>query len=171
MGKVRAIKLTALDELTAKLIQRLPRNHRLQNFRSDIPAWLEETDRSVTTAKCNKFARSAHILRNFGIHTEVTFTTYHRTLIQSCGKTKHNAQAAHNEAKILHFTRNPLPIGDIIHAMINSRNNRDNTDMVAALRASEHIAGDLLEINRICTWVYWTAMQQLKKLAEKLPKE
>ena len=101
MGILTAIRVTALDELTPKLIQRLPRNHRLQNFRSDIPDWLEEIDKSVTKAKCNRFARSDHILRNFGIHTE---TDSHSVMWEG----QANAQAAHTEAKILHFTRNPV---------------------------------------------------------------
>jgi hypothetical protein len=33
-------------------------------------------------------------------------------------------------------------------------------DMLAALRARVSITADLLEIDRICTWVNWTAMQQ-----------
>ena len=80
MGNLRAIRAGALNSLTDGLIQRLPLHHRLQNFRSDIPAWLEEINNSVTTAKCNKFQRSEHILTNFGIHTEVTLTTYHTKL-------------------------------------------------------------------------------------------
>jgi len=42
--------------------------------------------------------------------------------------------------------------------------------MLEALRARENITPDLLEIDRISTWVYWTAIQEQKKLAEKLPK-
>ncbi len=159
MGKLTSVRTDSTDDLTAKLIQRLPRNHRLHNFSSDIRAWLEEVDKSSTRAKCNKLQRSAYILSNFGIHTESTLQTYRRELVQSCGKAKPNAQAAHNDAKILHLTRNPFPIGDLIQDLMQSRKIGGNTDMLAALRARESIAADLLLTDRICTWIYWTAMQ------------
>lgn len=171
MGNLTKIRTNALDALTEGMIQRLPLSHRLQNFRSDIPAWLEKINNSVTSARCNKFQRSEHILRNFGIHAEVTLTTYLTKLNQSCGNPRPNAMADHVvEAKILHLTRNPFPLEDLIHAAINSNTRRNNDDMVATLRARSSIRADLLFIDRICTWIYWTAMQQKKTAAEKLPK-
>jgi len=70
----------------------------------------------------------------------------------------------YNDAKILHLihlsTRNPFPIGEMIHAWITSHRLGGTPDMRAALRARESITADLQEIDRICTWVYWTAMQE-----------
>jgi len=92
--------------------------------------------------------------------TRVTLhSKYRRKLIQSCGKAKPNAQAAHNDAKRLHLTRNACPIGEMIQAAFKSANG-GMADMLAALRARVSITADLLEIDRICTWVNWTAMQQ-----------
>jgi hypothetical protein len=39
------IRVDATDDLTDQLIQRLPPTHRLLNFRSDLPGWLEEIRR------------------------------------------------------------------------------------------------------------------------------
>ena len=44
--------------------------------------------------------------------------------------------------------------------MIASTRVGKNDVMVAALRARSSITADLLFINSICTWIYWTAMQQ-----------
>ncbi len=171
MGKLTTIRTDALDEPVDVFIQRLPLSHHLQNFRSDIPAWLEEIDNSVTTAKCNKFERAEHILKNVGIHTEATYNTYRRELTKSCGKLKAKCAAAHIEAKILHLTRNPFPLGDLINAMINSNGPQNNAVVVATLRARSSITSDLLSIDRICTWIYWTAMQQKgRKVVGKLQK-
>ena len=92
--------------------------------------------------------------------TRVTLhSKYRRKLIQSCGKAKPNAQAAQNDAKRLHLTRNACPIGEMIQAAFKSANG-GMADMLAALRARVSITADLLEIDRICTWVYWTVQQQ-----------
>ena len=161
-GNLTDIRTDALDALTDGLIQRLPPSHRLRKFCSDIPAWLEERDKSAKEAKCNMFIRSAHRLANFGIHTALTFNTCRMQLNKSCEKAKGSAMTGHIEAKILHLTRNPFPIEDIIHAAINSKTNINMDFMVAALRAHSNTTTDLLCIDRICTWTYWTVTQQQK---------
>ena len=83
MENLRSITRDRLDTLTDGLIQCLSLCHRLQNFRSDIPAWLAEIDNSVTAAQCNKFQRAEHILTKFGIHTEMTHAAYRTKLNQS----------------------------------------------------------------------------------------
>jgi hypothetical protein len=164
MENLRAITRDRLDTLTDGLIQCLSLCHRLQNFRSDIPAWLEEIDNSVTTAKCNKFERAEHILKNFGIHTEATYNTYRRELTKSCGQLKAKCAAAHIEAKNFHLTRNPFPLGDLINAIINSNGPQNNAVVVATFRPRSSITSDLLSIDRICTWIYWTVTQQQKRV-------
>ena len=111
MENLRSITRDRLDTLTDGLIQCLSLCHRLQNFRSDIPAWLAEIDNSVTAVQCNKFQRGEHILTKFGIHTEIITATYHTQLNQSSGKANPNTETDHIKAKIGHLksfsTRGP----------------------------------------------------------------
>jgi hypothetical protein len=46
----------------------------------------------------------------------------------------------------------------------------ENDSIVAALRARSHVTTDLLFIDRICTWVYWTA-EQSRKWPSRAPKK
>ena len=162
MDELTVIRAVVVDELMTRLIQRLPRNHRLANVPCDIPVWFQEIDKSVTTVKYSTFARPVHVLSNFGIHTQTNFNVYHHNLKQKSGKGKCITQAESLETTIVYVVREPLPIGDIIHTLITGR--KSNTDMVTALRARERITTELLEVDRICTWVYWTVMHQPKRL-------
>jgi hypothetical protein len=163
MGTLTAIRVASVDQLTAKLIQRLPPDHRLLNFRSHIPTWLEEINNSASRAADNKqTTRPAHLLRNFGIYPKTTYETYRAALQLSVGKSKRNAQAANIQDKFDYITRHTLPIGDMIQTTKTS--SRDSTrmrtrmegseGMLAALTGREHRTADEHETDRICAWIY-----------------
>jgi len=161
-ARMTTIRVDAVDELTDRLIESLPPTHRLHNFRSDIPAWLEEIDESVNKARCNKFERSEHMLTNFGIHAQPVFVAYRVQLNKACVKAR-NETMDHIQAKFVHLTRHPFPLEDRIHELVQSNSARSNDSIVAAIRARSHICEHLLFIDRICTWVYWTAEQHAKR--------
>ena len=171
MENLCVITTDRLDTLTDGLIQCLSLCHRLQNFRYDIPAWLVEIDNFVTAAQCNKFQRGEHILTKFGIHTEIITVTYHTQLNQSCGKAKPNSAADHIKAKIGHLKRNAFPLEDLINKLAKSTSNRSNDGMLTVVRSLSSITPDLLFIDRICTYIYWTVMLQKRHARLKLPKE
>ena len=163
MGNMNAVRVDAIDELSDRLIQSLPPTHRLHNFRSDIPAWLAEIDESINKARCNKFERAEHILTNFGIHAQLVFSPYRIQLNKSCARKKNETLADQIQAKFVHLTLHPLKLEDRIHELIHTNGTRSNDSLVAALRSRSYLTTDLLLIDRISTWVYWTADQQRKR--------
>jgi hypothetical protein len=163
MGNLTAVRFDAIDELSDRLIQSLPPTHRLHNFRSDIPAWLAEIDESINKARCNKFERAEHILTNFGIHSQTVFTPYRIQLNKSCAKKRNETMADHIQAKFVHLTLHPLKLEDRIHELCHTNGARSNDSLLAALRARSYLTKDLLLIDRISTWVYWTVYQQQKR--------
>jgi hypothetical protein len=124
---------------------------------------LAETDESVNTARCNKFERAEHILTNFGIHGQTVFNPYRVQLNKSCAKKKKETMADHIQAKFVHLTLHPLKLEDRIHELSGTTGPRSNVSLLAALRARSYLTKDLLLIDRISTWVYWTAYQQQKR--------
>jgi hypothetical protein len=163
MGNMNAVRVDAIDELSDRLIQSLPPTHRLHNFRSDIPAWLAEIDESINKAKCNKFERAEDILTNFGIHAQLVFSPYRIQLNKSCAKKRNETMADHIQAKFVHLTLHPLKLEDRIHELCHTNGARSNDSLLAALRARSYLTKDLLLIDRISTWVYWTVYQQQKR--------
>jgi len=131
-----AIRVDAIDDLMGQLIQLLPPTHRLQNFRSDLPGWLQEIEKSVQKAKCNRFQRSTHILKNFSIHGKDTFHPYRIELNKSCAKTSSETLARQILAKIEHLTRHPFPLKDRIDELMKSNSARCNDALVATIASS-----------------------------------